>query len=597
MAKSTNKTFTKEEMIQAWTESPFSAEIRKAANDVLAQFKKGESSSEVEAFTIPLEFGTGGIRGVIGSGIGRMNEYTVGRAALGFCRFLKAKYKNKKTTLVIAYDSRRRSREFAEVTAGVAAKHKIKVQLFPVVTPTPMLSYAVRHLKAQAGVVVTASHNPPEYNGFKAYLADGGQLVAPDDAKIIASIDNVSDWNEIPIMKKTDADYKKYVKNVDKKVFASYIKQVLATPIYNTKLKAKDRNYSIVYSPLHGTGGEYMKTLLNKAGYKRVSLVPEQEKPNGEFPTVKFPNPEEREALALSETHARRMDAQIFVATDPDADRMGVGIRRKDGSYELLNGNQIGSIMCAYLCEKVAGQKKFDYHVFKTIVTTELQEKIASKNKIKLKNVLTGFKFIGSEMTKIEKDKKKKFLFGGEESYGYLPVDLLRDKDSLSSTLLLLEILSEKKDVLAYLNEIYMKYGLYMESLKSITLKGEAGKQKIKESLERLRNTNTQLVGSTIGKRKILGFIDYKNKKMNGEVPKNIFAGLPSSDVIQLVLSGSGKLTIRPSGTEPKIKLYSSFLSIAQPHSVDEIERMKKELVDEIKESEILFVKLAGLNE
>jgi len=207
-------------------------------------------------------------------------------------------------------------------------------------------------LKAQAGVVVTASHNPPEYNGFKAYLADGGQLVAPDDAKIIASIDNVSDWNEIPLLKKTDADYKKYVKNVDKKVFAAYIKQVLATPIYNTKLKAKDRNYSIVYSPLHGTGGEYMKTLLNKAGYKRVSLVPEQEKPNGEFPTVKFPNPEEREALALSETHARRMDAQIFVATDPDADRMGVGIRRKDGSYELLNGNQIGSIMCAYLCEK-----------------------------------------------------------------------------------------------------------------------------------------------------------------------------------------------------------------------------------------------------
>jgi phosphomannomutase len=202
MAKSTNKTFTKEEMIQAWTESPFSAEIRKTANDVLAQFKKGESNSEIEAFTIPLEFGTGGIRGVIGSGIGRMNEYTVGRAALGFCRFLKAKYKNKKTTLVIAYDSRRRSREFAEVTAGVAAKHKINVQLFPVVTPTPMLSYAVRHLKAQAGVVVTASHNPPEYNGFKAYLADGGQLVAPDDAKIIASIDNVSDWNEIPLRKK-----------------------------------------------------------------------------------------------------------------------------------------------------------------------------------------------------------------------------------------------------------------------------------------------------------------------------------------------------------------------------------------------------------
>ncbi len=597
MAKNTNKTFTKEEMIQAWTEAPFSSDVRAAANEVLAQFKKGESNSEIEAFTIPLEFGTGGIRGVIGSGIGRMNEYTVGRAALGLCRFLKAKYKNKKTTLVIAYDSRRRSREFAEVTAGIAAKHKINVQIFPVVTPTPMLSFAVRHLKAQSGVVVTASHNPPEYNGFKAYLADGGQLVAPDDAKIIGTINKISDWNEVPIVKKTDPDYKKYVKNVDKKVFAAYIAKVLATPIYNQKLKSKDRDYNIVYSPLHGTGGEYMKTLLNKAGYKKVHLVPEQAKPDGEFPTVKFPNPEEKEALVLAEAYARKMNAEVFVATDPDADRMGVGIRRKDGGYELLNGNQIGSIMCAYLCEKVAGQKKFDYHIFKTIVTTDLQEKIAIHNKIKLKNVLTGFKFIGNEMTKIEKDKKKKFLFGGEESYGYLPVDLLRDKDSLSSTLLLLEIITEKKDILSYLNEIYMKYGLYMESLKSITLKGEAGKQKIKESLERLRNTNTELVGSTIGKRKIIGFIDYKNKKSNGQVPKNIFAGLPSSDVIQLVLSGSGKLTIRPSGTEPKIKLYSSFLSIAQPHSVNEIERMKKELVDEIKESETLFVKLAGLNE
>jgi phosphoglucomutase/phosphomannomutase len=589
---------SKEAYIRSWTKEPFSKEIQLEANSVLEKFLKGESNPDIEGYSIPLEFGTGGMRGVIGNGIGRMNSFTVGRSALGFCKYLLKKYKGKKISIVIAYDSRRRSKEFAETTAFVAAKHKISVSIFPAVAPTPLLSFAVRELKAVGGVVITASHNPPEYNGFKAYLADGGQLVPPDDKKIIQTIEEITDWSEIPQLKKNDSDYKKFVKAVDKKVFASYIKKVLATPIYNKKLNSKDRNYGIVYSPLHGTGGEYMKALLNKAGYKKVFLVPSQAKPNGEFPTVKFPNPEEKEALVLSEKYSKEKKAKVFVATDPDADRMGIGILNDSGEYTLLNGNQIGSIMCAYLCEKAnLSKSKIEYLVLKTIVTTDLQSEIAKKNKIKIKDVLTGFKYIGQEMTKIEKDKKKKFLFGGEESYGYLPIDLLRDKDSLSSTLLLLEILSEKKDILSYLNEIYLKYGLYLESLKSITLKGEAGKEKIKSAMKNLQENGQSILGKSMSSRKVIGILDYKSQTAIGEANKLAFKGLPSSDVIQLLLTDKGKLTIRPSGTEPKIKLYSSFQSKTKPKTIQEIEALQKDLSIEIQIIEKEFIQLAGLNE
>ncbi len=592
--KNKKKIFTKEDLIQAWTKAPFSEKISTEALSVLESLRKGEKSKEIEAFTNPLEFGTGGIRGVLGNGVGRMNEYTVGRAAHGLCKFLSNKYK--KSTLVIAYDSRRRSKEFASITAGVAAGYGIFVKVFPIPTPTPMLSYAVRQLKAQGGVVITASHNPPEYNGFKAYLEDGGQLVPPDDAKIIATIDNITDWNDVVFTDPKSSIYKKYVSEVDKSVFEAYKKKVFSSPVYNGKVLTKERSkLKIVYSPLHGTGGVYMKSLLKDAGYKNVYIVPEQEKPNGEFPTVKYPNPEERDALALSIEFSKKKKADIFIATDPDADRLGIGVKNDKGEYILLNGNQIGSILCAYLAEKVNFSKpKFEYHIFKTIVTTDLQSNIAKLNKLKIKDVLTGFKYIANEMNKIATDKNKKFLFGGEESYGYLPVELVRDKDSLSSALLLLEIISEKKDLLAYLDEIYLKYGLYLESLKSINLEGEAGKAKISESLEKLRTTN--LVGMEIGKRKVIAVLDYKNKKVSGTAKTSVFTGLPSADVIQLILSDNAKLTIRPSGTEPKVKLYSSFQSFQSPKMRAEIEVLKNTLSQEIKEAETIFVKMAGLN-
>lgn len=579
-----------EDHILSWTKSPFSSEIQNEAKKAYEDWQKGESSELVDAFAVPLTFGTGGIRGKIGNGIGKMNLYTVGRAALGFISYLRDTKKD--ASIVIAYDSRRLSKEFAELSAGIAAKLGVKVYIFPKVTPTPLLSYAIRYYKASGGIVITASHNPPEYNGFKAYLADGGQLVPPDDSLIIGRISNINDWSEVPLVKKTDKEYKKLVKPVGPIVFKSYLKELKQAGILSS-VKPKTRNsLGIVYSPLHGTGGDYMKEMLNFFGYKSVFLVPEQKKPDGEFPTVKYPNPEEKEALALCEFYAKKKKAATFIATDPDADRLGVGVRRADGEYEYLNGNQIGSIMAAYLSERKKSKTKI-YHLVKTIVTTDLQEAIAKKNGIKIKNVLTGFKYIAEEMKQIESKKNNIFLFGGEESYGYLPVPFVRDKDSLSSALLFVEILAEKGDLLSYLESIYLKYGLYRESLYSLTLEGSSGQDKIKKSIETLRTEN--LIGKTIGGRKVVGVLDYEIQKAQGKSKVSVFKGMPKSNVIQVELEGNAKLTIRPSGTEPKVKVYSSFASLKKPKKQTEIPSLWESLGKEISLAETEFLQLAGL--
>ncbi|MGE8722172.1 phospho-sugar mutase [Leptospira terpstrae] len=579
-----------EDNILSWTKSPFSSEIQNEAKKAYEDWQKGVSSELVDAYATPLTFGTGGIRGKIGNGIGKMNIYTVGRAALGFISYLRDTQKN--ASIVIAYDSRRLSKEFAELSAGIAAKLGVRVFIFPKVTPTPLLSYAIRYYKASGGIVITASHNPPEYNGFKAYLSDGGQLVPPDDSLIIRRISDLHDWSQIPLVKKTDKDYKKLVKPVGPVVFKTYLKELKQAGILSSVKSKTRQDLGIVYSPLHGTGGDYMKEMLNFFGYKSVFLVPEQKKPDGEFPTVKYPNPEEKEALALCEFYAKKKKAATFIATDPDADRLGVGVRRKDGEYEYLNGNQIGSIMAAYLSERKKSKNK-TYHLVKTIVTTDLQEAIAKKNGIKIKNVLTGFKYIAEEMKQIESKKNNIFLFGGEESYGYLPVPFVRDKDSLSSALLFVEILAEKGDLLSYLESIYLKYGLYRESLYSLTLEGSQGQDKIKKSIETLRSDN--LIGKVIGGRKVVGVLDYEIQKAQGKGKASAFKGMPKSNVIQVELEGNAKLTIRPSGTEPKVKVYSSFASLKKPKKQNEIEALWDTLGKEISQAETEFLQLAGL--
>ena len=581
---------TPENYILAWTKSPFTEEIQKEAQDALKDLKKGIVTSLSDAYSIPLAFGTGGIRGKIGNGIGRMNDFTVGRAAYGFAQHIK---KQKKPSLVIAYDSRRRSLEFAQVTAGIFASLGIPVKVFPKPTPTPLLSYAIRHFKASGGVVITASHNPPEYNGFKAYLDDGGQLVPPDDKIIIKLIESIQDWDTIPFLSPKDPKYKKLVTSVPKSCFESYLKELKKAGLTG-KAKSKTKSkIQIVYSPLHGTGGEYMKKALKDFGYKKVFLVPEQAKPNGEFPTVSYPNPEEKDALALCEKYSKNKKAELFLATDPDADRLGVGIREANGSYTIYNGNQIGSILSAFLCEKYSKSKK-KLHLIKTIVTTDLQENIAKANGVACKNVLTGFKYIAEEMKVLDKSKTDQFLFGGEESYGYLPIRFVRDKDSIASAILFTEILAEKGKISEYLDEIYLNYGLFREGLASLTLEGSQGQAKIQDAIYQLRKSN--LIGKKIGERTVVAVLDFENQKIDGKFSGKPFRGMPKSNVVQVVLSGQAKLTIRPSGTEPKVKIYSSYRSIQHPVKKDEIADCWNQLGREITQAEKEFIRLAGLS-
>ena len=583
-----------------WASPAFPLSIREEAARVLVDFVDGKSSEDTEGYAAELRFGTGGLRGVIGHGAGRMNRWTVGRTTMGFCRFLASK--NKKPSLVIAYDSRRRSTEFAKVTAGVAAALGFEVYLFDRVTSTPILSYAIRHLNAKGGVVITASHNPPEYNGYKVYLADGGQLVGPPQEEVEAAIDAIHDWSEIPFPDESSEIFRKHVHMIGDDIKKAYTAEFEHVFFVSGARTAAKKNFRIVYSPLHGTGGLWLPDLLKHYGF-RVDLVPEQQEPDGEFPTVKLPNPEEREALRMVEERAKELNADMFLATDPDADRLGAGFRAA-GGYALLNGNQIGSIMCAFLCERLSRERqqrkdKFTYYVLKTIVTTDLQKAIANANGVETRDVLTGFKYIAEQMLWMEEGRhgfekgKSRYLFGGEESYGYLPVDFVRDKDSLASALLLCEIAIEVGDLTAYLDQIYLKHGLYLEDLKSVTMKGLSGQAKIQQTIEELRSAN--LIGWELGPRTVTGVLDFEKQTRNGKPDPKTFGGLPPSNVLQLLLQPEGKLTIRPSGTEPKVKLYASLKHPEHPESLDELQIRKQQLRDELASLSGAFFARAGL--
>lgn len=571
-----------------WCGPSFPLTIRDSAAKVYQRYMAGDRSDEVFAFMAEIKFGTGGLRGVIGSGPNRMNAWTVGKSTLGFARFLKKNFNS--ASVVIAHDSRRMSREFAEITAGIFAGQGVKVHLFDSVAPTPILSYAVRHLNASGGVVITASHNPPEYNGYKVYLSDGSQFTGDDQIGLEKEIEAIKDWN-IPFIGKDDSIFQKQVKIIGNEIKTAYYSEFDKLPW----VKKLSKPLSIVYSPLHGTGGAYMPGLLEKYGATVLPVV-EQIEPDGEFPTVEFPNPEEPEALELCRQTALKNRADIFVATDPDADRMGAGILNKKGDYTLINGNQTGSILCAYLCETYGNAGA---QVFKTIVTTELQRNIAKSNRVAVRDVLTGFKYIAEQMRYLEHgeagfDKSKDFyLFGGEESYGYLPIDFVRDKDSLASTLLLCMVADQKGSLLDYLDEIYLKYGLYLEDLKSITMKGFDGLERMNKSIDGLRAANLQQV--ELGERKIVSVIDYQAQTVDGKPSATVFKNLPKSNVLQFKLEPEGVLTIRPSGTEPKVKLYVSLRHSLQPQSIEELGVLRHELENELSIVSGLFLTKAGL--
>jgi phosphoglucomutase len=559
--------------VDEWSNPPFD-------NETISEIKAlaGNEKELIDRFYTTLEFGTGGLRGVLGAGTNRMNIHTVGMATQGLANYIIQKSRTSQG-VVISYDSRRFSDIFARATASILAANGIKPFIFDDITPTPLCSYAIRELGAVSGIMITASHNPPEYNGYKCYWDDGGQVVPPDDKAIIAEVNKI---NSISMIRRVPFD--EGVKNgliitIGENIRSGYIsllEGIVLRPKNPSKIK-------IVYTPLHGTGYKIMPRVFSHFGFTNFFPVESQSIPDSNFPTVKYPNPEEKDALELAVELAKKTDADILLATDPDADRMGVGIKDGKGGYLLINGNQIGTMLEYYLLSRMNADGKLpkDGRVVKTIVTTELQADIAKSFGCGIDNVLTGFKWIALKMKEYDERKSGTFIFGGEESYGYLPLTFVRDKDAVSACYFFCEMTdwlsTQGRTLLDFLNEIYIRYGLYMEDLTSLTLKGIDGMERIKKIMTRFRENPPKSIGG-IDVIRIDDIKTLTRTDCDTNVVKNI-EGLPSSDVIQFFLSDESKITMRPSGTEPKIKFYySAKIAVAR----DSLEKSKTELSERI---------------
>lgn len=506
-----------------------------------------------DAFYTDLEFGTGGMRGIIGPGSNRINFFTIGRASQGFGKWLSAENPDKKLSVVIAHDSRRLSQDLAEKSALILAAQGIKAWLFSEVAPTPLLSFAVRHLEADGGIVITASHNPPEYNGFKVYRSDGCQIPPPRDKDIIDYVEKESDYESIA---KDQALAKGLLEYLNRDFDKNYIKSLEKIRMYK-----ENQGIRVAYSPLHGTGGRLVPEVFSKFNAGELLPVKAQIEPDGEFPTVAYPNPEDPEALKMLVELGIEKNADVILANDPDADRVGIGVRN-GGGFTLLNGNQTGSILAYYVLSRLQEEKRIpkDAVLVKTIVTTELQKAIADSFNVRTINTLTGFKYIGDWMARFDAEGGGTYVFGGEESYGYLMEDFVRDKDGISASYFVAEAAnyykSQGKSLLDVLDEIYRKYGLYVEKLFTEKFPGKSGMEQMAAIMENTRNT----LPTKIGGVDVLSIYDIKIGQRINVISneKTEDKTLPSSNVIQFELEGGGTMTLRPSGTEPKIKFYFS---------------------------------------
>jgi phosphoglucomutase len=504
-----------------------------------------------ESFYKNLEFGTGGMRGVMGVGTNRINKYTLGKNTQGLSNYLHKAFPGKQIKVAIAYDCRHNSNTLAKVVADVFSANGIEVYLFSDLRPTPELSFALKYLKCQCGIVLTASHNPPEYNGYKVYWEDGGQLVPPQDKEIIEVIEALK-YDEIQF-----SANEKLIHYIDKEIDEAFFKSSVENASFDTPASAKD-NLSIVFTSLHGTSIKAVPPTLEKAGYKNVHIVPEQAVPNGDFPTVKSPNPEEPEALTMALALADKLNADIVVGTDPDCDRLGVAVRNNDGKMILLNGNQTMVLMTGFLLEqwKKAGKINGKQFIGSTIVSTPMMNELADAYGVECKVGLTGFKWIA----KMIKDfPQQEFIGGGEESFGFMVGDAVRDKDAVAATLLICELAAQAKangsSVYKELLKLYVDYGFYKEHLVSLTKKGIAGLAEINQMMVDMReNPVAEIAG-----QRVLMVEDYKNS-----TAKNLFTGevenmtIPKSDVLIYYTEDGSKIAARPSGTEPKIKFYVS---------------------------------------
>jgi len=530
---------------QEWLDPFFDENTRSIVSDWI----NNDSPELEEAFYKDLEFGTGGMRGIMGAGTNRINNYTIGKATLGLARYLMKQFPNEAISVSIAYDSRNNSKEFARIAAGVLAANNIKTYLFKELRPTPILSYAVRKLKCNAGIVITASHNPKEYNGYKVYWNDGGQLVPPHDKGVMDAVKKVTAFNEIEFNGNDNL-----INYIDDTVECSYIESVKNII---PKDELADRSLPIVFTSLHGTGITLIPKILSEIGFSTIYSVKEQEVPNGDFPTVASPNPEERSALAMAIELAKQKNADLVMGTDPDTDRIGLAVKDPNNNWILLNGNQSGSILVNYLLENLDPNKADSSFICKTIVTTDLIERIGTYYGVRCFNTLTGFKYIARTIR--ENEGKLSFIGGGEESFGYLAGDFVRDKDAVIAAVIFSQIAAICKakgiSLYDYLLRIYEKHGVFKERLLSITLKGKAGLEEIQNKMEQYRsNTPLSLAGE-----EVVTFTDYLvGKSFNLITGKEESIDFEPSNVLQFKTKNDSLITVRPSGTEPKIKYYFS---------------------------------------
>ena len=556
--------------LNEWLTPTFDTATQEAIKELMTT-----SPAELEeSFYKNLEFGTGGMRGVMGVGDNRINKYTLGKSTQGLSNYMHKVFPNKDLKVAIAYDCRHNSKSLAKVVADVFTANGISVYLFSDLRPTPELSFAVRHLGCQAGIVLTASHNPPEYNGYKVYWEDGGQIVPPEDEAIIDLIENLK-YNEIKFSANEDL-----IHYIDTEVDQAFIKSTIENATFNTPAAAKE-NLNIVFTSLHGTSITLVPDTFAQAGYTKVHLVPEQAVPNGDFPTVKSPNPEEPEALAMATALADKINADIVIGTDPDCDRLGVAVRNNEGQITLLNGNQTMLLMTAFLLEqwKKAGKINGKQFVGTTIVSTPMMMELATNYGVECKIGLTGFKWIA----KMIKDfPELQFIGGGEESFGYMVGDAVRDKDAVAATLLICEMAAQAKEkgstVYKELLKLYVDNGFYKEHLVSMTKKGMDGLQEINQMMIDMRENPLKEING----QRVIMLEDYQSS-----IAKNLLTGeetmmdIPKSNVLIYYTEDGSKICARPSGTEPKIKFY---ISVNTPlDSVEDFNEVESELDHKIK--------------
>lgn len=555
---------------EIWMNDPFIDEHTKQELESL----RGSDKELEDRFYRDLEFGTGGLRGVIGAGTNRMNRYTVAKATQGLAQFIVGQAQGKPGSVVIAYDSRNQSPEFALEAALVLAGNGVKAYVFDSLRTTPELSFAVRHLNASGGIVITASHNPPEYNGYKVYGRDGGQLVPHDAGQVLAQIEAITSFAAVKRMERSEAEAKGLLEWIGETVDEAFVQAVSSVSLHPDVIRSTSDDFRILYTPLHGAGNLSVRAALERIGFRHVFVVPEQEKPDANFSTVKSPNPEEREAFAMALAMAPQTNPDIIIGTDPDCDRMGAVVRNDQGEFVVLNGNQSGAIMAYYVLSslKERGGLPDNGVLVKTIVTSEMGAVIAESYGVSVINTLTGFKYIGEKMTEFDRTGQYRFLFGYEESYGYLAGTYCRDKDAVLASMLICEAAayfkSKGKTLYDVLQELYTKYGYFREALESRTMKGKDGLDKIKAIMEDWRTHPLAEVAGV----PVVRVQDYS---------KGI-DGLPAENVLKYTLADHSWFCLRPSGTEPKIKMYFAVQASSGEDAAGRLDRLRVSVMSRV---------------